>query len=209
MVDLGGLIESAPILGGLRKRTDTGRRVHRHEHGLHVEGKRGPVVLPYATAALFTSLPPIPLGHRNRIPDHSETWMWDCGDGARWRSGPVRRDTALGSLLVTASQASTAVRLPVIRQRIDAGEVVTFGRHGRVSAAGVDMGAAHRRAWPDVIGLSTAHGDLGLVLDAGTTVMLGDDLMETHDAAVLCALVAERTGRPQPVAGPGTRGALG
>src|SRR5687767_9403630 len=80
VVDVGERIESAPILGGLRRRKDTGRAAHRHEGGLVVEDRDGTLVLPHTTTQVFTSSPP---GATGAGAEDGARWTFLCRDGAR------------------------------------------------------------------------------------------------------------------------------
>src|SRR5687767_5250293 len=107
---VGVRIESAPILGGLRKKKDTGRQAHLHLEGLVVEDRDGTIVLPHDSTRLYTTDPPGFPPHEDPYP--KVQWVFEREDGVRWDAGSIDRTSALAQLCAAAGEASAVVRLP-------------------------------------------------------------------------------------------------
>lgn len=189
IAEVGQRIESAPILGGLRKRKDTGRRVHRHQDGLVVEDKAGTVVLPYATTKVFATASP--LSAEPARPETDARWTFVRHDGPRWSSGLVGRDTPLGQLCDTAARASGDVRLARARTLLAAGEAVDFGVAFVTAQDVLVHGQQSPLPWAAVTTVEHTVGEPAWLHVAG-----GEELMLTAedvaDLAVLIALVHDR-----------------
>jgi hypothetical protein len=123
--EVGPRRESAPIVGGLLRRKDTGRRAHRHEGGLVVEDRDGTVVLPYATTQVFTS---DGWDEGGSDPRRGRAEWTFVRRGARWSTGGIERSSPLAALCRAATEASTAVRLAIVRERLAGGDTVDFTR---------------------------------------------------------------------------------
>lgn len=188
--EVGGRIESAPILGGLRKRKDTGRQAHRHQEGLVVEDKEGTVVLPYATTRVFTQLSPLSTEDPDE-PVDTVRWTFVRDDGPRWSTGSIGRTTPLGQLCDLAARASAEIRLAIARQRLAAGEPVDFGAALVTSQDLMVHGEQSPLPWSEVTGVEhEAHGPAWLHTTTRSELMLTAE--DVADLAVLIALVQDR-----------------
>ena len=186
---VGARLASASILGGLRRRKDTGRRAHRHAEGLVVEDRDGTVVLPHDSTQVFTTVSPLSLGGDD-APDEAR-WTFVRHDGARWTSGTIKRDTELAALCDLASRASAEVRLARARQRLAAGEPVDFGA-ALVTAQDVLVhGEQSPLPWSEVTGIEhTAVEPVWLHTATRSELMMTAE--DVADLAVLIALVQDR-----------------
>ncbi|QYG94748.1 hypothetical protein HC251_21465 [Iamia sp. SCSIO 61187] len=184
---LGERIESAPILGGLRRRKDTGRAAHRHEGGLVVEDRDGTLVLPHATTQVFTSSPP---RTTDDGPGGDARWTFLGEDGTRWATGTIGRAAALAGLCDRAARASAEVRLALAREVLGVGGSVDFG----VAAANAHDVLVHPHPpmpWAQVRGIERpADGPVRLRTSTGDALVLPTE--EVADLAVLMALVEDR-----------------
>jgi hypothetical protein len=187
--EVGGRIESAPILGGLRKRKDTGRRAHRHEAGLVVEDKDGTVALPYVTTQVFATVSP--LSDPGSRPPIDARWTFVRDDGARWSTGTIDRATPLAQLCAGAARASAEIRLVIARERLAAGEPVDF-RTALVTAQDVVVhGEQSPLPWSEVTGIEHVADEPAWLHTANRSelMMTAEDVA---DLAVLIALVQDR-----------------
>lgn len=185
---VGPRIDSAPILGGLRRRKDTGRRVHRHQGGLVVEDRDGTLLLPHATTRVFTDLPPGALDG-DHAPDAGR-WTFVGGDGARWETGAIARSTPLARLCDATAVVNAEVRLGLARERLAAGETIDFG--AAVATAHDLLVHGHPlMPWSEVTGIDLeAGGPLRLhTATKGDLVLVA---LEVADLAVLLSLVGDR-----------------
>jgi len=186
---VGGRLESAPIMGGLLKRKDTGRQAHRHEGGLVVEDKEGMVVLPYATTQLFTTLSP--LSAEGDEPPDDARWTFVRQDGARWKTGTLKRTTPLAALCDRAARFSAEVRLALARERLAAGESVDFGLAVANAQDVLVHGQQSPLPWSAVTSIDhTGYESAWLTTADGEELML--DAADVADLAVLIALVQHR-----------------
>ncbi len=195
-MDEGGIAElvgvrigSAPVLGGLRRKKDTGRRAHLHADGLAVEGTGGIVVLPHATTRVCTTDPPGLPPHED--PDPKVQWAFERQDGARWDSGSVDRTSPLARLLAAAGEASAAVRLPLARARLAAGEQVDFAAVA-MTAHDLLVPGRRPRPWAEVTGVEAGPEEPVTLSLANGEDLVFSPLRSIADAAVLVALVGER-----------------
>lgn len=185
--EVGRCVETAPILGGLRRRKDSGRHAHRHEGGLVVEDKADTVVLPYATTQIFTGDAWDEVGSD---PDKGRAEWTFVRRGARWSTGSIERSTPLAALCRAATDASTAVRLAIVRERLAGGDTVEFTR---VSATMHELwvhghrplpwAEAERIVFPELepVALETARGRF----------TVADTASQVADLAVLIALIED------------------
>jgi hypothetical protein len=182
--EVGVRVESAPILGGLRKRKDTGREAHRHEGGLVVEVGDGALVLPYATTQVFTS---------DASDDGDPTkgradWGFERR-GGRWATGSIDRGSALAALCRETVRASTQVRLAIVRERLAGGDTVDFVK-AAATAHEVWVHGHRPMPWTEATGIDD-RGLEGLILRTGSRgdFTLASTRMQVADLAVLVALV--------------------
>lgn len=188
--EVGGRIESAPILGGFRRRKDTGRRAHRHEAGLVVEDKEGTVVLPYVSTKVFTPISPLTQAGE-RAPDRWRLWTFVRDDGVRWATSGLAPDARLAVLCDAAARASADVRLAMARQRLAEGEPIDFGV-ALVTAQDILVhGEQSPLPWSEVTDIEHADGDpVWLHTTSRSELMMYPE--EVADLAVLIALVKDR-----------------
>jgi hypothetical protein len=190
-VDLGEVgrpIEDAAILGGVRKRKDTGRRAHRHEDGLVVEDRDGTVVLPYATTQVFTGDAWDEVGSDPRKGRAEWTFV---RRGARWATGSIDRSSPLAVLCRAAADASTTVRLAIVRQRLAGGDTVDFDR---ISATAHELWVHGHRPlpWAEATGLVVpALEPVALETVSRGRFTVADKAAQIADLAVLIALIEE------------------
>jgi len=188
VVEVGERIASAPILGGLRKRKDTGRRAHHHQHGLVVEDKDRTLVLPHDTTRVFTNLPPgSPPGEDT--PDWGR-WTFVGRDGARWETGAIDRATPLAQLCDGVAAANAEVRLGLARQRLAAGEAVDFGV---AVATALDL-LVHGHPlmpWAEVASIDHEAGG-PVFLETTTRGAITLHALDVADLAVLLSLIEDR-----------------
>jgi len=188
VAEVGSRIESAPIMGGLRKRKDTGRQAHRHQEGLVVEDKDGTVVLPYATTRVFTNLPPGSV-EGDETPDWGR-WTFVSEDGARWASGALDRPTPLGVLCGVVARASAEVRLVLAHERLAVGDTVDFG--AAVATAHDLLVHGHPlMPWSEVTSIDHEAGG-PVFLDTATRGDMTLFAEDVADLAVLLALIEDR-----------------
>ena len=189
VAEVGDRIESAPILGGLRKRKDTGRQAHRHQEGLVVEDKDGTVVLPYDSTRVLTTVSPSSLAGDD-APDEAR-WTFVRHDGARWATGTLKRDARLAVLCDLATRASAEVRLALARQRLAVGETVDFGTAVATAQDVLVHGQQSPLPWSEVTGIEHAAAE-PVWLHTATRGELMMPAEEVADLAVLIALVQDR-----------------
>lgn len=189
VAEVGDRLQTAPILGGLRKRKDTGRRAHRHERGLVVEERDGAVVLPYDTTKVFTTLSP--LSAEGGDAPAEARWTFVRHDGARWATGTVRRDTPLAALCDLTARANAEVRLARARTLLASGEAVDFGV-ALVTAQDVLVhGEQSPLPWSEVTGIAHSASEPAWLhtTTRGELLLTAEDVA---DLAVLIALVEDR-----------------
>jgi hypothetical protein len=188
--EVGGRIESAPILGGLLKKKDTGRQAHRHQDGLVVEDKDGTVVFPHVTTRLHTQLSPLSTEDPDE-PVDTIRWTFVRDDGVRWSSGSVKRDTPLAQLLDVTARASGDIRLAMARERLTAGEPLDFGVAVVTAHDLMIHGEQSPLPWSEVTGIEhEAYGPAWLHTTTRDELMLTAE--DVADLAVLIALVQDR-----------------
>lgn len=188
VAEVGEPIEDAAVLGGLLRRKETGRRARRHEGGLVVEDKAGTVVLPYATTQVFTGDPWDEVG---RDPQRGRAQWTFVRRGARWSTGSIERASPLAALCRAATDASTAVRLAIVRQRLAGGDTVDFAR---ISVTVHELWVHGHRPMPWAEAKGFVFPELEPV--ALETVSRGrftvaDAAVQVADLAVLIALIDE------------------
>lgn len=181
---VGDRLQSVPILGGLRRRKDTGRRAHRHERGLVVEDRDGPVVLPYDTTKVLTTLSPLSAEGAG-APDGAR-WTFVRHDGARWATGTIGRATPLGALCDLTARASAEVRLARARTLLASGEAVDFGV-ALVTAQDVLVhGEQSPLPWSEVTDVAHSASEPAWL----HTTTRGELLLPVEDVADLAVLIA-------------------
>jgi hypothetical protein len=188
--EVGVRVESAPILGGLRKRKDTGRQAHRHEGGLVVEVGDGALVLPDATSQVFTSDEWVdrPDGDGDGDLKGRAEWRFERR-GGRWATGSIERSSPLAALCRETVRASTRVRLAIVRERLAGGDTVDFVK----AAATVHEVWVHGHRpmpWAEATSIED-RGLEGLILHTASRgdFTLASTRMQVADLAVLVALV--------------------
>lgn len=186
---VGVRIRSAPILGGLRKRKDTGRQAHLHVEGLVVEDKDDTLVLPHATTRVLTTDPPGFPPHEDPYP--KVQWTFEREDGGQWDAGSIDRTSDLAQLLAAAGEASAVVRLPLARARLAAGEQVDFAL---VALSAHDLLVPGKRPlpWAEVTGIEAGPEEPVFLSTASGEDLMFSPLRSIADAAVLVALISER-----------------
>ncbi|HEX7134364.1 MAG TPA: hypothetical protein VF228_17440 [Iamia sp.] len=186
VAEVGQPVEEAAVLGGLRKRKDTGRRAHRHEGGLVVEDRDGTVVLPYATTQVFTGDAWDEVGS-DPLKGKAE-WTF-VRRGARWTTGSIDRSSPLAVLCRAATDASTAVRLAIVRQRLAGGDTVDFDR---ISATAHELWVHGHRPlpWAEIERLAfPALEPVALETVSRGRFTVADKAAQIADLAVLIALI--------------------
>ena len=184
--EVGSFLEEAPLVRGrLRKGPD--QVLRRHAGGVVFAGRRGTMVFPYATTQVFTS--EVPGADDGELRGRAE-WAF-VRRGARWRAQGLKRSAPLAAVCRAATEASTTVRLAIVRQRLAAGDTVDFARlsatthelwvHGHRP---LPWGEAERLVFPEVepVGLET-------VTRGRFTV--ADQAVQIADLAVLMALMEQ------------------
>ncbi|HEV7723235.1 MAG TPA: hypothetical protein VGO60_18235 [Iamia sp.] len=185
---VGSRIETAPIVGGLLRRKETGRHAHRHEGGLVVEVRDGTLVLAYATAQVFALESAEPAGD-DPLKGRAE-WRFEPRGGG-WATGSIERASPLAALCRGAVRASTQVRLAIVRERLAGGDTVDFGA-GAATVHEVWVHGHRPMPWAEATGIED-RGIEGVLLHTATRgdFTLASTALQVADLAVLVALIED------------------
>lgn len=186
VAEVGDPIEEAPVVGGFLRKRETGEVLRRHEGGMVLVGAAGAVVFPYATTQVFTS--EVPTGDDGPPKGRGE-WAL-VRRGAQWRTRSIDRSSPLAAVCRAGAEASTVVRLAIVRQRLAAGDTVDFAR---LSATAHELWVHGNRPmpWAEVVAVDQRPLEPVVLRTTRGTFTLADSPVDIADLGVLAALIAD------------------